>query len=84
VIENDGRPNLWRYASAGMEFIITFGLLLGGGLMLDRWLKSLPAFTLVGALAGFAGGMMRLIKVGRDMQRDAKDAANKKDDGDAG
>ena len=82
--QDEGRPNLWRYASAGMEFIITFGLLLAGGLLLDRWLKTLPAFTLVGAVAGFAGGMVRLVKTGRDMQRDlqrdAKNAPDKKDD----
>jgi len=61
-------PNLWQYASAGIEFIVTFGVLLGGGLLLDRWLGSMPAFTLVGALAGFAGGLLRLVRAGRRVQ----------------
>ncbi len=63
--EQDQSPNLWQYASAGIEFIVTFGALLGGGLLLDRWLGSTPAFTLVGALAGFAGGLYRLVRTGR-------------------
>jgi hypothetical protein len=71
---NDDRLNPWRYASAGIEFIVTFGLLLGAGLMVDRWIRdTVPVFTLVGAVAGFAAGLWRLIRVGRDMQRLGKD-----------
>jgi F0F1-type ATP synthase assembly protein I len=72
--ENEGRPNPWRYASAGMEFITAFGLLLGAGLLADRWLNSLPLFTLIGAAAGFAAGMLRLVKAGRELQRSQKHA----------
>ena len=69
---NDERPNLWRYATAGVEFIFTFGVLLGVGLLLDRRWDCQPAFTLVGAAAGFAGGLYRLVQTGRRAARDAE------------
>ena len=72
--EKDDRPNLWRHASAGLEFIVTFGLLLGAGLLLDRWLGSLPVWTLLGAAAGFGAGLQRLIRTARDIERNQKAA----------
>ncbi len=60
---------LMRYATAGIEFIITFGLLLFGGLMLDHAIGSEPAFTLVGGCLGFAGGLCRLIRQARQLTK---------------
>ena len=76
--EDGDRVNLWRYGTAGVEFIVTFGLLLGAGLLVDRWLESLPVFTLAGALAGFGGGLWRLIQVGRQAGRRSGDKGPRK------
>ena len=70
--KKDDRPNLWRHASAGLESVVTFGLLLGAGLLVDRWLGSLPLWTLLGAAAGFLAGLHRLIRTARDIERNEK------------
>ncbi|HUS47998.1 MAG TPA: AtpZ/AtpI family protein [Phycisphaerae bacterium] len=66
---SDERPNLLRYSAAGLEFIITFGVMLIVGLLLDRHLGSRPAFTIAGSVAGFACGLYRLVTLGRRLQR---------------
>lgn len=66
--ESDERPNPLRCAAAGLEFIITFGVMLVAGLLLDRHLGSLPAFAIAGAVVGFACGMYRLVRLGRRLQ----------------
>ena len=77
--EKDDRPNLWRHASAGLEFIVTFGLLLGAGLLADHWLGSTPLWTLLGAAAGFAAGLQRLLRAARDIERNEKGKEGDKD-----
>lgn len=37
------------------------------GLLLDRWLGTRAAFTIVGAVLGMAGGLWHLIRLSRDM-----------------
>jgi F0F1-type ATP synthase assembly protein I len=63
-----------QYASTGMELVVIFGLLLAGGLWLDYRLRTLPLFTLIGALAGFGLGLWRMIgdfrRAQREMRRD--------------
>jgi hypothetical protein len=59
------RQNPWRYGTAGVEFIFTFGFFLAGGWLVDDWLGTRPAFLLLGAVAGFAGGLWRLIRTAR-------------------
>ena len=76
--EEDDRPGPWRHASAGLEFIVTFGLLLGAGLVADRWLDSVPLWTLLGAAAGFAAGLYRLVRTAREIERGQSD--KKEDD----
>ena len=56
------RPEQLRCLTAGMEFAVTFGLLLGGGLLLDRRLSTSPAFTLAGAAVGFFAALYRLVR----------------------
>jgi hypothetical protein len=54
-----------RYLTAGIEFILVFGVFLGAGLLLDFWLESLPLLTLAGGVAGFAGALCRLVRTVR-------------------
>lgn len=66
------QPGLMRYASAGAEFIVTFGLVMAAGVVLDKWLGKGPLFTLIGAALGFAGATYRLVRqaraIGKEMQ----------------
>jgi F0F1-type ATP synthase assembly protein I len=68
-------PSQWqkmmRYASTGTEFIVTFGLLLLGGVLLDRHYHTEPLCTLIGMLAGFGLGLYRMIGDYRRQERRA-------------
>ena len=59
---NDPRSDVIRYLSVGVEFITIFVALLAGGIWLDGRVGPRPAWTIAGAVLGFAGGMYRLIR----------------------
>jgi len=67
------RPDLMRYATVGLEFVATFGLMLACGFWLDRRLNTMPGFLLTGAAFGFAVGLYRLLRRARRL-RDAEAA----------
>lgn len=58
-----------RYATAGIEFIAVVGLLTGGGYWLDRRVGTLPLWTLVGFVGGFAAGLYRLVRIAGELNR---------------
>ncbi|MCD4824383.1 MAG: AtpZ/AtpI family protein [Phycisphaerae bacterium] len=60
------------HATVGMEFIITVGLLTGGGIWLDSRYDTLPLWTLVGFVLGFAGGLYRLIRAAKAVSETKK------------
>ncbi len=62
-----------RYASAGVEFIVTFGLVMALGVFLDRRLSTGPLCTLIGAALGFAGAMWRLVRQARSIGKEMQD-----------
>jgi F0F1-type ATP synthase assembly protein I len=72
TMPQQSQPGLMRYASAGVEFIATFGLVMGAGWWLDRRFDKSPLFTLIGAALGFAGATWRLVRqaraIGKEMQ----------------
>ena len=61
------RQNLLKYASAGVEFAITFCLPLLGGLYLDSRLGTTPGFGILGAACGFAVATYRLVRKGTEI-----------------
>ncbi len=64
----------FRYASIGMELIVFFLLLMAGGMWLDGRLGTRPLFALVGAAAGFALGMYRMVvDLRKEERRSRKD-----------
>ncbi len=69
MVGSDGREDLARYGTAGLEFILTFLAGVGLGWLADGWLGWSPWLTLVGACAGFAGGLTRLILLAGEYQR---------------
>jgi ATP synthase protein I len=49
-------------ASAGWAFAFSVVIGIGGGLLLDRWLGTSPWLLFAGLAAGFAAGVMNLIR----------------------
>jgi F0F1-type ATP synthase assembly protein I len=58
----DPRSDVIRYVSVGVEFITIFVALLAGGIWLDAQYGPRPAWTVTGAVVGFAAGLYRLIR----------------------
>ncbi|WP_406693738.1 AtpZ/AtpI family protein [Singulisphaera sp. Ch08] len=54
-----------RISTIGLEFALP--PLMGAGL--DRWLRTSPLATLIGAVLGFAVGMMHLLRIAREGSR---------------
>jgi F0F1-type ATP synthase assembly protein I len=46
-----------RLLGLGFAFLVILGVLVVVGLLVDRWLGTLPIFLLVGVALGFAGGL---------------------------
>jgi len=67
-------PGSMRYATIGVEFIGIFLVLLGAGILADRRWQTSPIFVMVGMVAGFVGGMYRLLSVVRQYRRDDESA----------
>ncbi len=61
------KPDMLRYVSVGTEFIVTFGVPLCIGLLLDRRYGTIR-YTLIGAAVGFAAAMYRMIRLGRSIR----------------
>lgn len=73
---------LMRYATVGLEFTFSFLTCLGLGALADRWLGTFPWLMLAGTVLGFAAGLYRLVRVGKEIagrlpglgeRRDAED-----------
>ena len=64
------RPPNW---AIGMDLGIRLGLSvaigLGGGLLLDNWLRTSPIFTLIGMVLGIGAAMVTIWNVARDAMR---------------
>jgi ATP synthase protein I len=72
-------PSPWRslggLASVGITFVIATAGATIGGYYLDRWLGTLPVFTLIGLALGVATGFrefFRMIKQSEDEERDGR------------
>jgi ATP synthase protein I len=53
----------------GLRLGISVILGLGGGLLLDNWLHTIPIFTLVGMVLGIGAAMYTIWDVARDAMR---------------
>ena len=73
-----------RYSSAGVEFILIFGIFLGIGLWVDRALNTLPGFMLLGGCIGLGAALNRLLRQTREFRQQAANAPQGGDDADAG
>ena len=64
------RSKLGRYYTAGLQFIIPFAGFALAGVFVDRHLKSLPGFTIQGAILGFVLGMWRLRQLAKSYRKE--------------
>jgi len=64
------QPVPWGIAfDLGLRLGISVVLGLGGGLVLDNWLGTLPLFTLIGVVLGIGAAMYTIWNVARDAMR---------------
>lgn len=79
---NDEASRRWvRYATVGMEFGLTFILMLALGYWLDiRDGESLPAYMLTCGAVGFAVAMYRLLRQAQEIRRQATPHKTDEDD----
>lgn len=75
---------MFRYSSAGVEFIVVFGIFLGIGFWVDRALNTLPGFMLLGGCIGLGTALNRLLRQTRQFRRQAANMPEGGDDADAG
>jgi F0F1-type ATP synthase assembly protein I len=65
-----GRPPNWAIAfDLGLRLGISVIIGLGGGLLLDAWLRTSPIFTLIGMVLGIGAAMYTIWDVARDAMR---------------
>ena len=55
---SDGDTGYARLIGVGFSFLIIIALCVGGGVLVDRLLGTLPLFMLLGLVAGFALGLV--------------------------
>ena len=62
-------PNWGIAFDLGVRLGISVILGLGGGLLLDNWLRTSPIFTLIGMVLGIGAAMYTIWDVARDSMR---------------
>ncbi|MBA2632294.1 MAG: AtpZ/AtpI family protein [Chloroflexi bacterium] len=64
------RPPNWALGmDLGIRLGVSVALGLGGGLLLDSWLRTSPIFTLIGMVLGIGAAMVTIWNVARDAMR---------------
>lgn len=53
--------NRWHFASAGLELVGKMLVLMGIGYAIDLWLETKPIGTVIGAILGIVGGLVKLV-----------------------
>lgn len=64
------RPPNWALGlDLGIRLGVSVAIGLGGGLLLDSWLQTLPIFTLIGMVLGIGAAMVTIWHVARDAMK---------------
>lgn len=64
------RPPNWALGlDLGIRLGLSVAIGLGGGLLLDNWLGTIPVFTLIGMVLGIGAAMVTIWNVARDAMR---------------
>jgi len=65
-----GRSPNWALGmDLGIRLGVSVAIGLGGGLLLDNWLRTSPIFTLIGMVLGIGAAMVTIWNVARDAMR---------------
>ncbi|GIK52015.1 MAG: AtpZ/AtpI family protein [Planctomycetaceae bacterium] len=76
---DQGSMQAWlRYSGLGVQFVAVLGLPIAGGFWLDRWLGTLPAFLVSGAVLGMAAAMAGVIRAVSRMEGQDERRASRK------
>jgi F0F1-type ATP synthase assembly protein I len=62
-------PNWALGLDLGIRLGVSVAIGLGGGLLLDSWLRTSPIFTLIGMVLGIGAAMVTIWNVARDAMR---------------
>lgn len=62
-------PNWGLGLDLGIRLGVSVAIGLGGGLLIDNWLRTSPLFTLVGMVLGIGAAMVTIWSVARDAMR---------------
>lgn len=64
------RPPNWALGmDLGIRLGVSVAIGLGGGLLLDNWLGTIPLFTLIGMVLGIGAAMVTIWNVARNAMR---------------
>jgi len=66
---NQRGPNWGLALDLGVRLGISIVIGLGGGLVVDGWLRTSPLFTLIGMVLGIGAAMVTIWNVARDAMR---------------
>ena len=66
---NERGPNWGLAFDLGLRLGISILIGLGGGLVVDNWLRTSPLFTLIGMVLGIGAAMVTIWNVARDAMR---------------
>ena len=64
-----GMGSARRYVSLGLQAGVAVAFYLGAGLLLDKWLNTLPWLTLLGALVGIVAMFALFYRVNKELNR---------------
>lgn len=61
-----------KYMGLGIQAGVSVGFYLGMGLLLDKWLGTLPWLTLVGAFVGVIGMFYLFLRMNRELDESSR------------
>ncbi|MEM8487484.1 MAG: AtpZ/AtpI family protein [Bacteroidota bacterium] len=61
-----------KYMGLGIQAGVSVGFYLGMGLLLDKWLGTLPWLTLVGAFVGVIGMFFLFLRMNRELDESSR------------
>ena len=75
----DREPSPWRslgmLATVGITFVVVTAGATIGGYFLDRWLGTIPLFTLIGIAVGVAAGFRDLFRTIKRVEKEGRDGS---------
>ena len=75
----DREPSPWRslgmLATVGITFVVVTAGATIGGYFLDRWLGTIPLFTLIGIAVGVVAGFRDLFRTIKRVEKEGRDGS---------